>query len=369
MNRSGLILHAVFTTLIALQHTSAAVVFEQAAFPIGNPHVGSVGVASSDVDVIIERSVAYDNFELAETTTIAGIEWTGAYADVFVTTGEDRGTTDFLIEVFPNAGGNRPDVNSALASYTLNGGTAGVADGMDIQKTIIPDQLQEDGGSVVRYEANVSPFSLDAGTYWISIQSKQTITNVLDPEWLWVFSDEGDKGFFSYDEVFDPIGTQPGVAFQRDAAFTLFSVETELLGDYDGSGSLDAVDIDLLSGEIRDGSTNDIYDLNNDGAVDFDDRAFWISDIFGTFQGDADLNREVAFLDFITLANNFGEKGGWAEGDFTGDSNVLFNDFLALAQNFGRSAAAGSTNNSVPEPTSSSLALLGICVVLLLRRK
>lgn len=362
--------HSVCAMLIVLQHASAAIVFEQAPMPIGNPHVGSVGVASSDVDAIIQRSVAYDNFELPVTTTISGIEWSGAYADVFATDEAGRGTTDFLIEIFPNATENRPDVNSALASLTLNGGTSGLADGVDIQKTIIPDQLQEDGGSVVRYEANVTPFSLDAGTYWISIQSKQTITNALDPEWLWIFSDGGDKGFFSYDELFDPIGTQPGVAFPRDAAFTLLSSSAEVIGDYDGNGSLGAADIDLLSGGIRGGSTDDIYDLNNDGTVDFDDRAFWISDLFGTFQGDADLNREVAFLDFITLANNFGEMGGWADGDFTGDNNVLFNDFLALAQNFGKTAAAAGTNNSVPEPSGSSCALIGaFALIALLRRR
>ena len=60
-----LILHAAFATLFAHQ-ASAAVIFEQAPMPIGDPHMGAVGVASSDVDAIIQRSVAYDNFQLPE---------------------------------------------------------------------------------------------------------------------------------------------------------------------------------------------------------------------------------------------------------------------------------------------------------------
>ena len=357
------------------QQASAAVAFEQISQPIGNPHSGSVGVASAFVEQIIEQSAAYDNFTLSSSTEISGIEWTGAYNEVFATSGADRGTTNFLIEFYPNAGGNRPDLSSVLATYTLNGGTSGVANGADIQKTIIPDQLQEDGGAVVRYEANLTPFSLDPGEYWITIQSQQTITNALDPEWLWAFSNEGDKRFFSYDEVFDPVGTQPGLAFPRDAAFTLLSSTTSgLFGDFNGNGTLDAPDIDLLSAQIRGGSSDGKYDLNNDGNVNFDDHAFWVSDVFGTLPGDADLNKEVTFLDFLALANNFGQTGGWADGEFNGDGTVRFNDFVALAQNYGLSAAASAEPttfaSSVPEPSSSLYTfLIPIVGMIMFRRR
>lgn len=366
---------ALLLAISTQQQANAAVAFEQVSQPIGNPHSGNVGAASNDVEEIIQKSAVYDNFVLSSSTMISGIEWTGAYNEVFATSGAARGTTDFLIEFYPNAGGNRPNVNSVLATYTLDGGTSGVDDGVDIQKTIIPDQLQEDGGAIVRYEANVSPFSLDAGTYWVSIQSKQTITDALDPEWLWVFSNEGDKRFFSYDELFDPVGSQPGLAFPRDAAFTLLSSTTSgLFGDFNGNGTLDAADIDLLSAQIRGGSSDGIYDLNSDGNVNFDDHAFWVTDVFGTLPGDADLNKEVTFTDFLALANNFGQTGGWADGEFNGDGTVRFNDFVALAQNYGLSAAASAEPttfaSSVPEPSSSLYTfLVPIVGVIMFRRR
>lgn len=71
--------------------------------------------------------------------------------------------------------------------------------------------------------------------------------------------------------------------------------------------------------------------------------------------GDADGNGEVAFLDFLALANNFGQDAGYEGGDFDCNGEVAFLDFLALANNFGATATAAS---SVPEP--STVGLLGI---------
>ena len=249
------------------------------------------------------------------------------------------------------------------------------ADGVDVQKTIIPNQTQENGGSVIRYEANLTPFSLAAGDYWVSIQSKQVINNALSPEWTWVFSDAGDKRFFSYDELFDPVGSQPGVAFPRDTAFTLLSSTTSgLFGDFNGNGSLDAADIDLLSAQIRGGSSDGIYDLNSDGNVNFDDHDYWVRDVFGTFPGDADLNKEVGFADFLALANSFGQTGGWAEGEFNGDGTIRFDDFVTLAQNFRLSAAASAEPttfaSSVPEPSSSLYTfLIPVVGMIMFRRR
>ena len=45
-----------------------------------------------------------------------------------------------------------------------------------------------------------------------------------------------------------------------------------LVGDYDGSGELDAADLDLQAAAIVAGGPLDPYDLNEDGSVDYDDR-------------------------------------------------------------------------------------------------
>jgi hypothetical protein len=58
-----------------------------------------------------------------------------------------------------------------------------------------------------------------------------------------------------------------------------------------------------------------------------------------TFAGDANLNLNVNFDDFVALADNFGQqaRSTWNEGNFDGDGDVDFSDFVELANNFGRS--------------------------------
>ena len=96
---------------------------------------------------------------------------------------------------------------------------------------------------------------------------------------------------------------------------------------------------------------------------------FGIDDVSITLAaaGDTDANGEVNFLDFLALAENFGQDGGWAEGDFDGDGQVAFNDFLALAENFGQSVPAAAA--AVPEPTGLLMAAFGLLGVVGLRKR
>ena len=78
--------------------------------------------------------------------------------------------------------------------------------------------------------------------------------------------------------------------------------------------------------------------------------------------GDTDGNGTVDFLDFLALANNFGQTvDDHTSGDFDCSGTVDFLDFLTLANNFGQSAAAIANSESVPEP--SSIALLGLAAM------
>ena len=43
----------------------------------------------------------------------------------------------------------------------------------------------------------------------------------------------------------------------------------------------------------------------------------------------------VNFADFSILAASFGQEGTWMNGDFDGNGQVAFGDFLLLANNFG----------------------------------
>lgn len=128
-----------------------------------------------------------------------------------------------------------------------------------------------------------------------------------------------------------------------------------LLGDFDGDMLFTAADIDLLSAQV--GQADLVFDLTGDGSVTNDDREFWIADVAGSLNGDADLNGTVEFADFLSLSNNFGKDGGWAEGDFDGSGGVAFPDFLLLSNSFGQSVGAVS---SVPEPNAQMLLVIAL---------
>jgi hypothetical protein len=131
-------------------------------------------------------------------------------------------------------------------------------------------------------------------------------------------------------------------------------------GDFDADGSLTATDIDLLSAAVRDGGDLS-FDVNLDGSLDQEDRRVWVEELAETFFGDAALNGDVAFDDFVSLANGFGSNGGWGQGDFDGSGLVQFPDFVLLAGNFGNVRAAAA---AVPEPATLGLVALGLFAVL-----
>jgi hypothetical protein len=140
-----------------------------------------------------------------------------------------------------------------------------------------------------------------------------------------------------------------------------------VVGDFDEDGTLDVDDIDLLSQQILTSPTDRSFDLNNDTTLTNADREIWVQDLVGTSFGDADLNGEVAFSDFLQLADHFGQEGGWGQGDFDGNGRIEFPDFLALSANFAGEANAVAA--AVPEPTGICLAMFGILGLISLRRR
>lgn len=135
-------------------------------------------------------------------------------------------------------------------------------------------------------------------------------------------------------------------------------------GDFDGDGALTASDINVLSAEVLKPAPNPEFDLDGDGSVTAADRQTWVTSVefADTFFGDADLNGEVDFGDFVALSNSFGQSGGWAEGNFDGLGNVDFSDFVLLSNNFGNARVAAQP---VPEPHALALAAIagGLCML------
>ncbi|MGC4033458.1 MAG: autotransporter-associated beta strand repeat-containing protein [Tepidisphaeraceae bacterium] len=102
-----------------------------------------------------------------------------------------------------------------------------------------------------------------------------------------------------------------------------------------------------------------------------------------TLGGDADLDGDVDFNDFLALQAHFGTAGNFGNGDFNYDHIVDFNDFLLMQTNFGQALAAGATadvtaeqvaamtafGNAIRVPEPTSLALLGSGGLMLTRRR
>ncbi len=119
-----------------------------------------------------------------------------------------------------------------------------------------------------------------------------------------------------------------------------------VFGDFDGSGQLDAGDVDELFAAFgQPGSPGDALNLAVDGVVDAADLAEWLRVVAGTDFGDLDVDGDTDLLDAMTLQQNYtgalaAGVGGksWADGDQDGDGDVDLRDVALL-----RAAYTGDT--------------------------
>ena len=137
-------------------------------------------------------------------------------------------------------------------------------------------------------------------------------------------------------------------------------VRAAVPGDFDGNSLREATDLDFLTDAIFTGDVDPLFDLNNDGDVNWRDRTYWIETLANTWYGDSNLDGEFNTSDFITvfIANKYetGERAGWADGDWNGDqlfnSNEFHFFFLEIElRGFERGPRPGGFQ-PVPEPPS-----------------
>lgn len=144
-----------------------------------------------------------------------------------------------------------------------------------------------------------------------------------------------------------------------------------VVGDFNDDGAISQADLNVFEAALTEdreakagfifGTDSfvwnpdfDVLDLDDNDYLTDADRDLWLT-LDQSTPGDSDLDGDVDFQDFLSLANSFGvSPSSWAQGDFDGNNETNFLDFLALANNFGNASQIAA----VPEPSSSLLALL-----------
>ena len=143
---------------------------------------------------------------------------------------------------------------------------------------------------------------------------------------------------------------------------------TQLAGDFDNDGDVDANDADLLCANLGDAA----YDLDGDGDADEGDWVVLIEQYIewdngtaagtGTFRGDFNLDGEANGTDLSIMNATFGTGVGFAGGNANCDATVNGTDLSILAGVFGSVATS-----AVPEPMT--ITLLSLSGLAILRRR
>ncbi len=192
---------------------------------------------------------------------------------------------------------------------------------------------------------------------------------------LYGFEMDGMKGWMRLDFAADRTGIRLTEYYFDAPAFDP--------GDVNEDGVIDADDIDLMGEYIRTSiaPTTANYDLSADGTTGGTDSTVDILDLDylirflvetdmvdpGTEYGDFNLDGLINTTDLTILATNYGPNSLWAQGNANGylDTVVNTTDLTILGTYFGFDASV----DTIPEPASAGLLLLGASAVLRRRRK
>ena len=197
-------------------------------------------------------------------------------------------------------------------------------------------------------------------------------------EWRWA-EDDGFAGARNFSGLMDDVSiwnealsVEDIMALHAGSASPLTLRGGGIDADFDGSGSLDLADINLLASEIRAGTDDLSFDLNSDSRVDLEDLDSWITDQKRTWRGDSNLDGEFNSSDFVAVFTvgkyEKDEPATWAEGDWNADGRFNSSDFVS-AFAFGGYEQGPLRASAVPEPTGIALLVSGMLGASALRRR
>jgi hypothetical protein len=136
--------------------------------------------------------------------------------------------------------------------------------------------------------------------------------------------------------------------------------------DFDGSGAVDASDINALGEQIQSDEFVGVFDLDYSRIVDSADLAYMIESVLATHFGDANLDGTVDAVDLaIWNSHRFMKTRGWEYGDFNLDGFIDGADFNL----WNRHRSAIGQLRLVPETHTGLSILLGAATLFRLTRR
>jgi hypothetical protein len=148
---------------------------------------------------------------------------------------------------------------------------------------------------------------------------------------------------------------------------------SEILGDLNGNAKLDLADLELLIEAFRSGDF--AGDVSGDGQIDFDDVETWVSDLKGTYFGDANLDGEFDSADLVNVftAGEYEDaiagNSRWSTGDWNADFDFSTGDLVLAFQDGGYDQGPRASVLSVPEPSAAMLIALAATVTVSASRR
>ena len=164
-------------------------------------------------------------------------------------------------------------------------------------------------------------------------------------------------GLQTDDVVLDPSQNR----FDHLPLVTDFRVATiEQIGDLSGDGQLDAVDLAELQQQVVAGTELLRFDMDGDRQVNQSDVDYWVTEIFATLPGDANLDHNVDGTDFLAWNDDKFSSADWFGGDFNSDGLADGEDFLIWNSHKFMSA---DVSQVVPEPCGGMLLAWSLALV------
>jgi hypothetical protein len=107
--------------------------------------------------------------------------------------------------------------------------------------------------------------------------------------------------------------------------------------------------------------------LTGDSLVNEADVTHWISELFGSYQGDINLDKVFSSADLVDMlaagTYEVDTASKWSTGDFNGDGRTNSADLVTALAGGGYEAGPRQAIAAVPEPAGATLLLLGLLLL------